>query len=46
VISMGFPAWRLLLQYVAEILIATVGVMIAAYPILRLHPKEILSKMS
>jgi len=45
-ISIDFPAWRLLLQYAVEILVAAVGVMIAAYPISQLHPKEILSKMS
>ncbi len=46
VTSMDFPAWKLLLQYAVEILVAVVGVMIAAYPIFKLHPKEILSKMS
>jgi len=45
-ISVDFPIWRLLLQYAVELLVATVGVMIAAYPVSRLHPKEILSKMS
>lgn len=45
-ISIDFPAWRLLLQYAVEMLVAAVGVMIAAYPIFQLHPKEILSKMS
>jgi len=45
-ISIEFPAWRLLLQYVVEMLVAAVAVMIAAYPIFQLHPKEILSKMS
>lgn len=45
-ISVDFPAWRLLLQYVVEMLVAAVAVMIAAYPIFQLHPKEILSKMS
>jgi len=45
-ISIDFPAWRLLLQYAVEMLVAAGGVMIAAYPIFQLHPKEILSKMS
>jgi len=45
-ISTDLPAWRLLLQYAVEMLAAAFGVMIAAYPIFRLHPKEILSKMS
>lgn len=45
-ISIGFPVRRLLLQYAVELLVVVVGVMIAAYPIFQLHPKEILSKMS
>lgn len=45
-IRIDFPVWRLLLQYAVEILVASVGVMIAAYPISQLHPKDILSKMS
>ena len=45
-VSVDFPAWRLLLQYGMEVLIVIAGVMIAAYPIFKLHPKEILSKMS
>ena len=46
VIGIDFPVWRLLLQYVVEILASAIGVIIAAYPIFQLHPKEILSKMS
>lgn len=46
VVSIDLPAWRLLLQYGIEMLIVIAGVMIAAYPIFQLHPKEILSKMS
>ena len=45
-ISVDFPAWKLLLQYGIEVLAVIAGVMIAAYPIFQLHPKEILSKMS
>jgi len=45
-ISIDFPIWKLLLQYAVEMLVAAIGVMIAAYPISQLHPKEILSKMS
>ena len=45
-VSIDLPAWKLLLQYGIEMLVVIVGVMIAAYPIFRLHPKEILSKMS
>ena len=45
-VSIDLPAWKLLLQYGIEVLTVTAGVMIAAYPIFRLHPKEILSKMS
>ena len=45
-ISIDLPAWKLLLQYGIEILAVIAGVMIAAYPIFQLQPKEILSKMS
>lgn len=45
-VSVGLPAWKLLLQYGIEIFVVLAGVMIAAYPIFQLHPKEILSKMS
>lgn len=46
VVSIDLPAWKLLLQYGIESLAVVAGVMIAAYPIFQLHPKEILSKMS
>lgn len=45
-VSIDLPAWKLLLQYGIEILAVIAGVMIAAYPIFQLQPKEILSKMS
>ena len=45
-INVDFPAWKVLLQYGIEVLAVIAGVMIAAYPIFQLHPKEILSKMS
>lgn len=45
-VSIDLPAWKLLLQYGMEVLAVIAGVMIAAYPIFQLHPKEILSKMS
>lgn len=45
-VSIDLPAWKLLLQYGIEIFAVIVGVIIAAYPIFQLHPKEILSKMS
>ena len=45
-VRIDLPVWKLLLQYGIEMLVVIVGVMIAAYPIFRLHPKEILSKMS
>ena len=45
-VSIDLPAWKLLLQYGIEVLAVIAGVMIAAYPIFQLHPKEILSKMS
>ena len=45
-VSIDLPAWKLLLQYGIEVLAVIAGVMIAAYPIFQLQPKEILSKMS
>ena len=45
-VSIDLPAWKLLLQYGIEALAVIAGVMMAAYPIFQLHPKEILSKMS
>ena len=45
-VSVGLPAWKLLLQYGIETFVVFAGVMMAAYPIFHLHPKEILSKMS
>ena len=45
-VSVDLSAWKLLLQYGVEALAVIVGVMIAAYPIFQLHPKEILFKMS
>ena len=46
VVSISVPVWKLLLQYGIELLVVIVGVVIAAYPIFQLHPKEILSEMS
>lgn len=45
-VNIDLPAWKLLLQYGIEVLAVIIGVMIAAYPIFQLHPKEILSRMS
>ena len=45
-VSIDLPTWKLFLQYGVEIFAVIVGVMIAAYPIFQLQPKEILSKMS
>ncbi len=45
-VSIDLSVWKLLLQYGIELLVVIAGVMIAAYPIFRLHPKEILSNMS
>ena len=45
-VSVDFPIWKLFLQYGIETFVVIAGVMIAAYPVFRLHPKEILSKMS
>lgn len=45
-VNVDLPAWKLLLQYGIEVFVVMAGVMVAAYPIFQLHPKEILSKMS
>ena len=45
-VNVDLPAWKLLLQYGIEVFVVMAGVMVAAYPISHLHPKEILSKMS
>jgi len=45
-VNVDLPAWKLLLQYGMEAFVVFAGVMVAAYPIFHLHPKEILSKMS
>ena len=45
-VNVDLPAWKLLLQYGIEVFVVMAGVMVAAYPIFHLHPKEILSKMS
>ena len=45
-VSIDLPVWKLFLQYGIELLVVIVGVVVAAYPIFQLHPKEILSKMS
>ncbi|MDO4273225.1 MAG: FtsX-like permease family protein [Eubacteriales bacterium] len=46
VISIGVPVPTLLLQYSVETVIVLFGVAAAAYPIIKLKPKDILSKMS
>lgn len=38
--------WKLLAQYATEMAVITAGVVAAAYPAIRLQPKEILSRMS
>ena len=45
-VNVDLPTWKLLLQYGIETFVVFAGVMMAAYPIFHLHPKEILSKMS
>lgn len=45
-VNVDLPTWKLLLQYGIEVFVVFTGVMVAAYPIFHLHPKEILSKMS
>lgn len=45
-VDVPVPPWKLLVQFSIEWAVTTFGVMIAVYPTMRLHPKEILSKMS
>ena len=45
-VSIDLPVWKLFLQYGIELIVMIVGVVVAAYPIFKLQPKEILSKMS
>ena len=40
-VNVDLPAWKLLLQYGIETFVVFAGVMMAAYPIFHLHPKEI-----
>lgn len=44
--TVAIPARNVILQYAAEMAVLVVAILIAGYPIMRLQPKEILSKMS
>lgn len=44
--SVTISLWKLLAQYATEMAVITAGVVAAAYPAMRLQPKEILSRMS
>ena len=44
--SATISPWKLLAQYATEMTVITGGVVAAAYPAMRLQPKEILSRMS
>lgn len=44
--SVTISPWKLLAQYATEMAVITAGVVAAAYPAMRLQPKEILSRMS
>lgn len=44
--SVTISPWKLLAQYATEMAAITAGVVAAAYPAMRLQPKEILSRMS
>lgn len=45
-ITVAIPARNVVLQYAAEMAVVVVAILVVGYPIMRLQPKEILSKMS
>ena len=45
-ITIAIPMRNILLQYAVEMAVAVVAILVAGYPVMRLQPKEILSKMS
>ena len=44
--AVTIPVRNIVLQYAVEMVAIVVAILIAGYPIMRLQPKEILSKMS
>ena len=45
-ITVAIPMRNILLQYAVEMTVVVVAILVAGYPVMRLQPKEILSKMS
>ncbi|ANU52761.1 ABC transporter permease [Acutalibacter muris] len=45
-VTVAIPAGNILLQYAVEMAVVVVAILVTGYPIMRLQPKEILSKMS
>lgn len=45
-VSVTISTWELLAQYALETVVITAGIIIVAFPTMRLQPKEILSKLS
>ena len=45
-ITVAIPMRNILLQYAVEMTVVVVAILVADYPVMRLQPKEILSKMS
>ncbi len=45
-ITIAIPMRNILLQYAVEMAVAVAAILVAGYPVMRLQPKEILSKMS
>lgn len=44
--AVAIPMRNILLQYAVEMTVVVVAILVAGYPVMRLQPKEILSKMS
>ena len=44
--TVGIPVRNIVLQYAVEMAVVVVAILVAGYPVMRLQPKEILSKMS
>ena len=45
-IAVAIPVRNIVLQYAGEMVVIVVSILVAGYPVMRLQPKEILSKMS
>lgn len=44
--TVGIPVRNIVLQYAVEMAVVVVAILVAGYPVMRLQPKEILSKIS